>query len=64
MHSELLNLWLFAQAIAKVSITTGFAPWLLAATVAAKRVNRKRRAKVIVFPGHRWNQNFLRKAVR
>lgn len=38
MHSELLNLWLFAQAIAKVSLTTGFLPWLLAATVVHGRV--------------------------
>jgi hypothetical protein len=65
MHSELFNLWLFAQAIAKLSLTTGFAPWLLAATIAAKRLDAKRKAKLIMFPGaRRRTQNFLRRAVR
>jgi hypothetical protein len=52
MHSELFNLWLFAQALAKLSITTGFGPWLLIFLVARNfygRKNVRNRATVIEF---------------
>jgi hypothetical protein len=47
LHSELFNLWLFAQAIAKLSITIGFLPWLLAAVIVHGRVYKVSG----VFPG-------------
>jgi hypothetical protein len=48
----LSNLWLMARMLFRVSITTGFAPWLLIFLVARKFYGRKEvrnRAAVIEF---------------
>jgi hypothetical protein len=52
-YTEVLsNLWLMARFLLRVSITTGFAPWLVAFLVARKVYGReqvRRKARVLEF---------------
>ncbi len=70
-YTEVLsNLWLMARMFFRVSITTGFALWLVVFLVARKVCGReqvRRKARVLEFPdGYKavTSRNALRKAVR
>jgi hypothetical protein len=55
MYATLLNLWLFAQVIAKVAVITGFAPGI-AVTLCYELFFRRRSARLIPFPKPRGPQ--------
>jgi hypothetical protein len=49
-NAAFADVYLFAYAIAKAAILTGFAPWLVVVSILWPRRAAKRRAQILVMP--------------